>query len=214
MPRVTFAHEPGTKYLYCNIGYAILGLALGRASGQPYTEWVQEQIVKPLGMTSTAFQPDASMGPLTRGYEVDKTGRAEWESAAKEWDGRGYRVPNGALISTVRDLAKFVAWELGFGPETILRRDTQQDNYARVMTGAGDMSFGYGVGFQVARRGTLVAHGHGGTTTGFLSQALFDRESKTGVIVLRSVTGGTLNPNAVGLRMLEIVSSARQKQTE
>jgi hypothetical protein len=82
------------------------------------------------------------------------------------------------------------------------------------MTASADMSGGYGIGFQVQRRGTLVAYGHGGTTNGFLSQALFDRTSKTGVIVFRSVTGGKLNPNAVALRVLEIVSGARKKQMD
>jgi hypothetical protein len=66
----------------------------------------------------------------------------------------------------------------------------------------------------VQRRGTLVAHGHGGSTNGFLSQALFDRNSKIGVIVFRSVTGGKLNPNRVAMRALEIVSAARRKTTE
>lgn len=215
MPRVGYAHEPGTKYLYSNIGYAMLGLALGRAADQPYTEWVQQQILMPLGMTKTAFEPDASMrSVMARGYDIQKDKSPDWTAADRERDGRGYRVPNGALITTVRDLAKFVAWELGYGPETVLKRETQQDNYSRVMIGSGDLTFGYGAGFQVTRRGTLVAYGHGGSTAGFLSQALFDRESKTGVIVLRSVTGGKLNPNAVAMRILEMASAARRKQTD
>jgi CubicO group peptidase (beta-lactamase class C family) len=215
LPRVTYAHEPGTKYLYCNIGYALLGLALGRAAGQPFTAYVQQQILQPLGMTSSGFEPAEPVRPLlARGYNVGKDGKADWASADREWNGRGYRVPNGALISTMRDLSKFMAWELGAGPDTILERETQQDNYSRVMTAAGHLGGGYGIGFQVQRRGTLVAYGHGGTTNGFLSQALFDRESRTGVIVFRSVTGGKLNPNAVAMRALEIVSAARKKQTE
>ena len=214
VPRVTYAHEPGTKYLYCNIGYALLGLALGRAAGQPFTEYVRQQILEPLGMTSSGFEPTEPMRPLlARGYDVSKDGKIDWSGPDREWSGRGYRVPNGGLISTMRDLSKFVAWELGTGPATILKRETQQDNYSRVMTAAGSLSGGYGVGFQVQRRGALVAHGHGGTTNGFLSQALFDRESKTGVIVFRSVTGGDLSPNDVAMRALAIVSATRKKAT-
>jgi CubicO group peptidase (beta-lactamase class C family) len=215
LPRVTYAHEPGTKYLYCNIGYALLGVAIGRAAGQPFTEYVQDHIIKPLGMTNTAWWPTPAMRPLlARGYGVDRSGKVDYSGPDREWDGRGYRVPNGALITTLKDLAKFVAWELGAGPETVLKRETQDDNYSRVLVGSGDMRGGYGIGFQVQRRGTLVAYGHGGTTDGFLSQALFDRESKTGVIVFRSVTGGKLNPNAVAMRALEIVGASRRKQTD
>jgi CubicO group peptidase (beta-lactamase class C family) len=215
LPRVTYAHEPGTRYLYCNIGYALLGLALGRAAGQPFTEYVQQQIIAPLDMTSTGWEPAPAMRPLlARGYDVDRSGKVDFAAPDKEWDGRGYRIPNGGLISTVKDLARFVAWELGFGPDTILKRETQQDNYSRVMIAVADMSGGYGVGFQVQRRGALVAYGHGGSTSGFLSQALFERQSKTGVIVFRSVTGGKLRPGDVALKVLEIVSTARRATTE
>jgi CubicO group peptidase (beta-lactamase class C family) len=215
IPRVTYAHEPGTKYLYCNIGYALLGLALGRAAGQPFTEYVTHNILRPLGMTSSGFEATDAMRPLlSRGYQVARDGAVDWTPADKEWNGRGYRVPNGGLISTLEDVAKFVAWELGTGPDTLLKRETQADNYTRVLVAATDLTFGYGVGFQVNRREALVAFGHGGTTSGFLSQAVFDRDSKTGVIVLRNVTGGKLNPSRVALRALEIVSAARKKQTE
>ena len=82
------------------------------------------------------------------------------------------------------------------------------------MIGSRLLFSGYGVGFQVnRRRGGLVALGHGGTTNGFLSQAYFDPESKTGVIVFRSVTGGKLNPLGVAMQALEIASAARKKAT-
>jgi CubicO group peptidase (beta-lactamase class C family) len=214
LPRVTYAHEPGTRYLYCNIGYALLGLALGRAAGQPFTAYVAQQILQPLGMTNSGFEVTPAMRPLlARGYDVSKEGRVDWSAPDREWNGRGYRVPNGGLISTMSDLAKFVAWELGAGPDTVLARDTQKENYLRLMVASGDLANGYGVGFRVERRGTLAAHGHGGSTSGFLSQALFDRESKTGVIVFRSVTGGKLNPADVAMRALQIVSASRKRPT-
>lgn len=215
LPRVTYAHEPGTKYLYSNIGYALLGLALGRAAGEPFTSYVQRHILAPLGMSDSGFEPTPAMKPLlARGYDISREGTVDTAGPESEWTGRGYRVPNGGLVSTMADLARFVAWELGAGPETVLTRAAQSEHYSRVLVGSADMTSGYGVGFQVQRRGSLVAHGHGGTTSGFLSQALFDRASKTGVIVFRSVTGGRLNPNAVAMRALETVSSSRKKTSD
>src|SRR5262245_41115577 len=41
----------------------------------------------------------------------------------------GYRVPNGGLFSTVNDLARFIAWELGDGPAGILPKAVQDANY-------------------------------------------------------------------------------------
>ncbi len=166
-------------------------------------------------MSKSGFDVSEQVRPLlARGYDVSKDGKVDWSGPDSEWNGRGYRVPNGGLISTMRDLSKFVAWELGAGPATILKRETQQDNYSRVLVAASDMFSGYGIGFQVnRRRGGLVALGHGGTTNGFLSQAYFDPESKTGIIVFRSVTGGKLNPLRVSMQALEMVSAARKKAT-
>jgi CubicO group peptidase (beta-lactamase class C family) len=215
LPLVTYAHEPGTRYLYSNIGYAMLGIALSRAAGQPYTTYVEQHILKPLGMTSTAFELTPAMrAKVARGY-VLRDGKPDSSVADRELDGRGYRVPNGALMTTVGDLAKFVAFELGEGP-WIIRKETQDDNFARVYSATGTLSSGYGVGFQATRRGTLVAFGHGGSTSGFTSSAQFDRESKTGVIVLRNSNGGRgrLNAGGLALRALEIVAAARRPKTE
>lgn len=37
LPHTNMDHAPGTKFLYSNIGYAILGATLGRAAGVPFT---------------------------------------------------------------------------------------------------------------------------------------------------------------------------------
>jgi hypothetical protein len=96
LPFVKYAHEPDTKYLYSNIGYATLGVALSRAAGQPFTTWVEQKILAPLGMARTAFDandadaaaPDArlrdrarrqdrrrGLGPRARGPRLPRAER-------------------------------------------------------------------------------------------------------------------------------------------
>jgi CubicO group peptidase (beta-lactamase class C family) len=208
LPQTSYQHEPGTQYLYSNIGYATLGVALERAAGKPFTQYVQERIVTPLGMTHTAFELTPEMRRhVARGYSRNREGKVDWSAAEREFEGRGYRVPNGALMSTVTDLARFIAFELGEGP-WIVRKETQEENYTRVHIADGGLTSGYGVGFQVMRRGTLVTHGHGGSTAGFRASALFDRASKTGVIVLRN---SDLAAAGLALRALEKIAAAATK---
>lgn len=203
LPFVRYAHEPGTRYLYSNIGYAILGIALGRAAGQPFTSYVEEHIIKPLGMTSTVFDPNDALRPhLVKGYEILKE-KVDGQTSVEEHAGRGYRVPNGAIFSTVDDLARFLAWELGEGPSGILKRETQDANYSRVYSASGDLTSGYGLGFQVSRRGDVVLLGHGGSTAGYRAAAQIHRHSKKGVIVLASVAGGKLNVGEIARQILE-----------
>jgi CubicO group peptidase (beta-lactamase class C family) len=210
LPLTTYEYEPGTQYLYSNIGYATLGLALERAAGQPYTAYVDQHVVKPLGMSRTTYEPTTEIRKdLAHGYARANAQAAPSRTGPdRELDGRGYRVPNGALFSTVNDLAKFAAWELGEGPSGLLKKETQDANYTRVYSGAGPLSSGYGLGFQAQRRGALVFIGHGGSTGGFLSAVFVHRASKAAVIVLHNGDGGTFNPSNEAYAALEKIVGA------
>ena len=201
LPKTKYDHAPGTRYLYSNIGYAILGASLGRAAKQPYVEYMRESVIRPLGMTTTDFVPSAAIRPgLAKGYEI-REGKPNGEQPAKEHDGRGYKVPNGALYTTVGDLAKFVSLWLGDGPESVLKKTTIADTFARLPADAN-----YGIGFQVVRRDGKVYYSHGGSVAGYRAQMSYDTRANVGVIVLRNVGGGTFSPGPVAARLLAMVT--------
>lgn len=210
LPQVRFAYEPDTRYLYSNVGYAILGAALGRAAGKPYVDYVRERIFLPLQMPNTAFEPNPVIQPrIAKGYGISGDGRTDAETPAREHEGRGYKVPNGAIYTTVGDLAKFVAFELGQGPDNVLKQKTWEDNLSRTNSSSNDFSSGYGVGFMVTRRGEFVYYGHSGSVAGYNASAVFERRSRTGVIVLRNVGGGKFSVGGLAERILREVASAR-----
>jgi D-alanyl-D-alanine carboxypeptidase len=239
LPQTKFAYEPDTHYFYSNIGYAILGAALGRAAGQPYTEYVQQQIFAPLGMTHTAFEPNATIAPaIAKGYAVTRARQAPGTTArqapgavrpaagaggtdqaftvdadtpAREHQGRGYKVPNGAIYTTVGDLARFMAFELGADLPAVLKKATLEDNYSRVNSSDGTLRSGYGIGFQLARRGDIVVYGHGGSVAGYTAAAHFERTARVGVIVLRNVGGGAVNVEQIAMQAIEKLVAARKK---
>ena len=55
-----FSTAPGTAFEYSNYGFAILGRVVSRASGMRYQDYVDREILKPLGMTSTFWNPRRS----------------------------------------------------------------------------------------------------------------------------------------------------------
>jgi len=204
-----YQYEPDTRYFYSNIGYAMLGASLSRAAGLPFVEHVKERIFKGLGMKNTDFEPTAVIKPnLTKGYDIGRDGKLDAETPAREHAGRGYKVPNGAIYTTVDDLARFVAFQLGEGPESVLPKKTWQDNLTRVNSAGGNLSSGYGIGFQVSRRGEFVYYGHGGSVAGYRASALFDPVSKTGAIVLRNV-GGRFDVSGLCQRALQEVAKTK-----
>ncbi len=184
IPHTSYAHEPGTRYSYSNIGYAILGAALSRAAGKPYADYIQERILLPLGMSHTFFAPnDQIRSNLAKGYLIEG-GKVDADTPEREHQGRGWKVPNGALYSTVGDMARFMAFEMGEENAKVLKKKTLEDNFERVGSAYSDFSYGYGIGFQVRRRGNLIFIGHDGVVAGYQSSAIFDPKTRLGVIVL------------------------------
>ena len=194
LPHTKFVARPGVKIVYSNVGYALLGAALSRVAGEPYMSYVQKKIFAPLGMKHTSFEPNAATRPrLAKGY-VLAGGTVDGTIPEREHQGRGYKVPSGAVYTTVGDLARFISFELGQGPEAVLKKQTLQENYQRIMRlhSAADLA-GYGVGFQMMECGDLTVFGYGGTVAGYHARADFNWNSGVGFIVLRNVQGGRMH---------------------
>ena len=58
LPHAEYAFEPGTHTAASNIENAVLALALSRVAGHPYAEYVQHNILAPLGMAHSGFSKD------------------------------------------------------------------------------------------------------------------------------------------------------------
>ena len=118
--------------------------------------------------------------------------------------GRGYKVPNGAIYTTVGDLAKFVSFLMGQGPQSVLKPATLERFQGQTMVPADiDLSSGYGVGFQVERRENYTAMGHGGAVAGYTAMLLINKPKGVGVVVF---SNGAANPTAIAGRTLDILS--------
>jgi CubicO group peptidase (beta-lactamase class C family) len=206
IPQTRFIHEPGTRYAYSNIGFAILAAALGRAAGMPYVQYVHDRILKPLGMSHTTFVLDArTEGRRARGFLIEQ-GKADAEEPERQVrDGRGWRVPAGGLYSTVEDLSRLVAFELGAKNEAVLSQTALQASLERVGSAYSNFSYGYGLGFQVRRRGNVVAIGHDGVLAGYQCSAWIDQKTQVGVILLT-----TKQEKFLGLRALELLVEANR----
>ena len=115
---IPFSNAPGIAYEYSNYGFAILGRVVSRVSGKPYDEFVSQNILQPLGMTSTTLHPS----------KVAATRRAvgyRWED--ERWKeepalAHGSFGAMGGMLTSVRDLSRYVsvlleAWPPRDGPE-------------------------------------------------------------------------------------------------
>jgi CubicO group peptidase (beta-lactamase class C family) len=207
LPHTHYILEPGTRFSYSNIGFAILGAALSRAVGESYVDYVPKRIFRPLGMTHSALESNADIVPhLAKGYVVmGPNGGVDSQAAQRETEtGRGYKVPNGAIFTTIGDLAHFASFLMGQGPESVLKLATLENFQMQSIVPANlELTEGYGVGFQVMRRANYVEFGHGGAVAGYTASLLMNRKTGVGVIAL---SNGAVNPDSVAQRALDILS--------
>ena len=104
--------EPGTVNNYSNYGTAVAGFIIERISGQPYYEYVNENIFSVLGMNDTALHPYQADNPSISGRrDAVKTYIPNGGVLTPSPFGRMYfsDYPCGSAVGTAADMAKFLA---------------------------------------------------------------------------------------------------------
>jgi len=203
IPITSYYGAPGVSYSYSNIGFGVLGLAVSRAAGRPFMDMVTDRLIEPLGMEGTTFVPDRRLQRrLAKGYANGRDGEVDTEQPLREHRGRGYKVPNGGVYSTVQDLARFAAALSGHGGPPLLE-DRMRSEMLMVQTPE-DPDNGYGLGLSIRKtdRGHVLA-GHGGSVAGYNAYFVFDIETGLGVALLRNYNAGNTNLGQAGNRLLE-----------
>ena len=186
IPMTAFQTKPLTEYSYSNIGFGMLGLAISRAANVPFMDLVTENIFKQLGMESSTFILDSPelWARMSVGYSKNRrTGEVSAVAATRDHFGRGYKVPNGGIYSTVGDLAKFAAALMGESPVAILSPKNRDEILTLQVPAEG-----YGLGFTIREADGMKIAGHGGSVAGYNAGLTFDLNSKIGVAMLRTVS--------------------------
>ena len=102
---ISFNWAPGTRFEYSNLGYAILGRVVTEASGVLYDEFIRTRLLAPLRLDRTGFEAaEFPAGNLALGY---RRGLHGWEEVP--FDPYGAFAPMGGVLSSVSDLARWVA---------------------------------------------------------------------------------------------------------
>lgn len=104
---------PGARFSYSNAGFGLLGIAASRAAKRPFRELVAKRLLEPLGMTSTAWD-DAALpaARIATAYAKDPKGQPLKTERLR----LGAEEPSGGLYSSVRDMARYVAFQLAAYP--------------------------------------------------------------------------------------------------
>ena len=167
----TLPRNPGAQWEYSNLGMGLLGHALALRDGQDYESMIRQRITQVLGMPDTRITLSIEQrGRLAPGFSG--------VLPVANWD-FDVLAPCGALRSTARDLATYVAANLGLQASGLYGAMT---NAHRQRFSSSDARMGLAWFLASGSGGEVVWHG--GNTAGYSSFVGFQGARKLGVVVL------------------------------
>jgi CubicO group peptidase (beta-lactamase class C family) len=190
--------KPGTKVVYSDGGFIVLGAAVAAAAGQGEGAYLARRVYGPLGMANTRFEPgmgcEACAPTLSLKDGTPFRGQTNDPISRKLGGATG----NAGLFSTAHDLGRFAAMIANGGEldgVRVLRAQTVRE-FIRPHPGAGTRGLGWEV---FCREGTVpdakgckepYAYGH----TGYTGTSLWIGIERGVWVVL--LTNRTYNPRA------------------
>src|ERR1700688_4023251 len=188
-------YPPGDEFLYSTTNYFLMSVVTRRATGKPLSQFADENIFKPLGMTHTRFYDDHTVVVPGRvpAYEPRPAGgfRIDWST---NFD----KIGDGGLMSSVDDLLQwdrnFYANKLGKG--TLLKEIETQG----VLNNGKQIEYALGL-FISTYRGLPIEE-HGGALFGYRTELLRFPQQKFSVMTLCNV--GTSNPGRLSYQIADL----------
>jgi len=194
---ISFSNVPGRVYEYSNLGFAILGYIIKKVSGETYEDYINRNVLLPLGMKDTYWEySEISEQQLVKGYRwVD----GKYIEQPMLHDGAYGAM--GGMIASLEDFAKYATFHMDAWPprneqeNNVLKRSSVREmqypwvfntlnadyKYPGGRACATAMGYGYGLRWSKDCEGRQTS-GHSGGLPGFGSNWMVMPDYGIGVI--------------------------------
>ena len=166
--------RPGSEYAYSNVNYDLLGAIIEQVSGKTYAEYMNSEILIPLGLTHTYARVPEDGVKIVPGSRLGYRRSFTYEIPVIEG-----RIPAGYFYSNATDMAEWI--RIWTGTADI------PEEYKELITAVKDRlnePGDYYSGWELFENGTI---GHSGGTPNYSSRIVFSDEEKIGVCVLTNL---------------------------
>lgn len=196
------------RFMYCNAGYDVLGRVIESVDGRRYADYVREEILEPLEMDRSTFDPgpfedddDATTGYLG-GEEVPEPTPFPFEELIH---------PSGGLVSSVRELGRFLRAGMGDGalegsrvapPGTFERLQRRRARFHAYLDGREEE---YGLGWMAQPLVGDRVVGHGGSIGVSMAYAGYLEDERLGVAIACNASAMP-HPGDVGMAALALAT--------
>jgi CubicO group peptidase (beta-lactamase class C family) len=181
---------PGTLAAYSNYGTALAGHIVERVSGLTWEEYIQERIMRPLGMdyaTGAPQLPDRLAPHMATGYANE-----DGDVAERDFETVGWVAPAGSVSASAEAMSRFMIAHLQGGEyegTRILEEETANLMHERAFA-HDDRLPGFALGFYEKNSHGLRIIGHGGDTQWFHTDMALIPDEDVGVFVSYNTAAG------------------------
>jgi CubicO group peptidase (beta-lactamase class C family) len=222
LPRYAVMHppleyQPGENGNYDNVNFIFLAILIEKVSGIPYHDYVQKNILAPVGMTHTIFpeinlchysqKEKKNLSRLFYYPHMYSTALENADTSAMEKFWHNYNFMGfGEILSTTADLFKF---DQALYTGKLLRQETLDEAFTPVnLNNGNDNPVGNGLGWNIQKDSTygkIVLHGGGGIG---LSAVLMRNISKHETVIIMDNNHGQdgLFVNGIARDAIKIVN--------
>ena len=173
IPYTEVKFKPGSRFSYSNPGIVYLGQVIERLSGEDFEVYVDKNILRQLGMTSSYFDrtPPYLLPHRSHSYYI-----RDGKRVAAPFDAdTGVTVSNGGLNAPLPDMAKYVAFLLGDPKnDLVLKRSSLEEMWQPQISAGEDFTQGRmatttwsGLSFFLDQADGIRIIGHNGDQNGF-----------------------------------------------
>ncbi|MBN2475280.1 MAG: serine hydrolase [Pirellulales bacterium] len=202
-------HRPNTKTKYSNIGVTVVGHVVSKVSGQPFSAYARDHLLKPIGMTGSAFLADQAVREhLATSYMQVADGRGGFRRIESPVFELG-TLPAGNLYTSAEDLGRFLVFLFAAGTvegKPLIKPESLETMFTPQLVEA---ESGFGLGFHVGRFRDYKQVSHTGAVYGFSSSLTAVPELKVGVVVLANEDIATGPVRKLSAAALERMADAR-----
>jgi len=202
IPTPTPYNRPGRSFNYCNTNYCVLAGIVEKVTGEPFGQYLYQQIFAPLGMTETFLVTDTSAVAVKNRTVGHQFGRR------LEKDYYDDVVGDKGLYSTTTDIYRFYN---GLTKGLLLDKKLLNEAFKpRSFERAGIRNYGYGFRMHIREDNTPRFLYHGGWWKGYNTMLWVCPEDEAVIIVL----GNSYNRSTYDLRELLQVIHGDEKIAE
>jgi CubicO group peptidase (beta-lactamase class C family) len=193
---------PGTKWAYSNSGYVLLGIIVGKVSGEPFAQFLNDRIFVPLHMTYSLAYVKGTKEVPNRAYGHSNDSNSWHET---DQSPTSATLGDGGVYSSVEDLAK---WDAALQKHMLLGPAEMEPALTPVKVPEGQVTepdgrpAEYGFGWFLNPYRGHKRMWHYGETMGFRTAIQRFVDDKLTVVVL--CNRSDLDPTALALKVADV----------